>query len=214
MLVPGSRPVGLRVGMSAVLGAWLDRFALGDAPSVPPGDAALLDGAVPGVVAVPPDGGGGPASGTFDGGGIFVVLPGSATLAGAPPGRVLSTGFIIRGAGVLSFMSGAFAPNGLRWSIGPCASTVPFQRGCSTARRSTTLTSAAGDRSTADASLTTTGCMNSMAHPPLRKSPVILNLAPIRLLATRLRRIQSGSCLAGSAAARSRRAASAVAWPA
>ena len=114
MLVPGSRPVGLRAGMPVVLGAWLDVLALGVAPSVPPGDVAVLDGAVPGDVAVPPAGGGGPASGTFDGGGIFVVLPGSATFAGAPPGCVLPDGFIIRGAGVLSFMSGAFAPNGLR----------------------------------------------------------------------------------------------------
>src|SRR3954470_3870089 len=56
MLVPGSRPLGLRVGMPVVLGAWLDRLALGVSPSEPPGDAAVLEGEAPGVVVVPPAG--------------------------------------------------------------------------------------------------------------------------------------------------------------
>jgi len=60
---PGSFPAGLRSGMPAgVLGAALDLLALGVWPSVPPG-VPVPAGAVPGVVVVPPTGGGGPASG-------------------------------------------------------------------------------------------------------------------------------------------------------
>jgi hypothetical protein len=164
MLVPGSSPVGLRAGTPVVLGAWLDVLALGVAPRLPPGDPAPA-GATPG--AVPPAGGGGPASGWLCGGGIFVLLIESPTGLGAEPGCVLSDGFIMRGVGLASFMSGALAPNGLRWSSAPCASSVPFHLGCSGARRSTIRTSAGGATcSAADASLTTTGCKKNMVHLP------------------------------------------------
>jgi hypothetical protein len=76
-------------------------------------------GSVPGVAVPDALGGGGPASGCPDAGGIFVVLIGSATWP-APlpvplkPDWVLSLGFTMRGRGVSSFDAGALFPNGLR----------------------------------------------------------------------------------------------------
>jgi hypothetical protein len=150
----------------AVLGAVPGVTVLGVVPGATvPG--ATVSVVVSGLVVVVPCGG--PESGARIGG-ILVVLDGSLGLVGAAvgldsigPACWLTSGL----SGVRSFAPGAFGPNGLRPSIGPfCASVAPVHVIRSYEARSAIRTSAGADRSAASASSTTTGCKNSMAHPP------------------------------------------------
>jgi hypothetical protein len=149
----------------AVLGVVPGVVVLGVVPgaTVPGADVSVV---LSGLVVVVP--GGGPASGALIGG-ILVVLDGSLGLAGAAGGDAIGPmlGFTSGLSGVRSFAPGALGPNGLRPSIGPfCASVVPDHVIRSYEARSAIRTSAGADRSAASASSTTTGCKNSMAHPP------------------------------------------------
>ena len=160
----------------AVVGAVPGADVLGVVPGATvPG--ATVSVVVSGLVVVVPRGG--PESGARIGG-ILVVLDGSAGLAGLlglagvavapgawPPGAwPRSAGFASVLLGVMSLAFGAFGPNGLRPSIEACASVVPVHVIRSYEARSAIRTSAGADRSAARASSTTTGCKNSMAHPP------------------------------------------------
>jgi len=187
-VVPGVAVLGVVAGVAvlgvvpgvAVLGVVAGAAALGVVPG------AALSVVLSGFVVVAP-GGGGPASGALIGG-IFVVLEGSLGLAavpGGPDSMGPTLGFTSGLSGVRSFAPGAFGPNGLRPSIGPFwTRVVPVQviRAC--AGRSAIRTSAGADRSVASASSTTTGCKNSMAHPPIRNAPES-KLASIRWLSMR-----------------------------
>jgi len=150
------------------------------APGVAPGATvagAAVSVVVSGLVVVVPCGG--PESGALMGG-ILVVLAGSAGLAGLlglagvavapgawPPGAwPTSAGFASVLLGLISLAFGAFGPNGLRPSIEACASVAPVHVIRSYEALSAICTSAGADRSAASASSTTTGCKNSMAHPP------------------------------------------------
>ena len=159
-LVPGVPVLGVVPGV-AVLGVV-------PGATVPGADVSVV---LSGLVVVVP--GGGPASGALIGG-ILVVLDGSLGLAGAAGGDAIGPmlGFTSGLSGVRSFAPGAFGPNGLRPSIGPfCASVVPDHAIRSYEARSAIRTSAGADRSAASASSTTTGCKNSMAHPPYEMLP-------------------------------------------
>jgi hypothetical protein len=171
-LVPGAAPVpgvvpGAVVGVAPGVGV--------ERGWARPGSGRSLTRS--GFTVVVPLGGGGPASGRPDIGGIFVLVGSlNAPLPVAlVPGGVGSTGRGGTKSGRLSFMFGAFVPNGLRWSIELCASIVPAQLGSAYAARSAIRTSAGTDRSAASASSTTTGCRNSMFTPAMVLSP---NLAP------------------------------------
>jgi hypothetical protein len=142
---------------------------LAPAPMLADPGAAVSGVTVLGVAAT-----GGPASVCCPGGGgdgmsgLPGELAGLGALPAVPGGVTVSVGLCGAGAGgVTSFLSVALAPNGLRESSELCANSAPVHGGCcSAARGSAILTSAGSARSTAAASFTTTGCMNSMAHPP------------------------------------------------
>jgi hypothetical protein len=180
-LPPGSvAPVAPGVAVDEAGGVAVVPLVLPAPGVVTPGVAVLgtvagvpVLGVVAGVAVVVPLAPGGPAS-VCPGacaGGMRVLLDESVGRAGFGPvgGATVSPGWC--GAvpgGVISLWSTAFGPNGLLESIPLCASVGPAQpvhAGWSSAAcGSASLTSAVVVRSSACASFTRTGCMNSMSN--------------------------------------------------